>query len=395
MPSSEAAAPGIRLKPGRDGPVRKRRHPWIYSQAVAEVQLGNQPGAIMPVRSSEGTLLGWGFHSPESLIAVRMVGFAPHEPTEDWVEQRIRSAHALRGGMGIDSTAVRLVNAEGDFLPGLIVDSYDRAAVVSAHIGGMEARLDRIAACVAEITGGSVFHKRDEHYARVERLSRESGYLAGGGDGTTVIAEGGVRLLVDYERGQKTGFYLDQRENRSIICRCSTGRSLLNLFAYTGAVAVRAAVSGATRVVSVETSRRALEIAQASADLNGKGAWPGFSWIQEDVFAFLASKGSFEVVVADPPPFARRRAELEGALKGYLSLFQGCFDVLAPGGLAFFFSCSGAVDRPTFRHLVAEAALRSGRRVRFLRELQADVDHPVAATHPEGEYLKGWMLHAE
>jgi 23S rRNA (cytosine1962-C5)-methyltransferase len=376
--------------------VRKRRHPWIYSQAVAAVRAGAEPGAILPVRSADGTLLGWGLHSPESLIAVRMVGFAPHEPPEDWIEQRIRSAHALRRGLGIDSDGVRLVNAEGDFIPGLVADLYGDTAVVSPHISGIDARLERIAACLEETAGARrVYHRRDEHYARVEHLVRESGFLRGQGDGATIIVEGGVRLLVDFERGQKTGFYLDQRENRSIISRCSAGRTVLNLFAYTGAVAIRAAAAGATRVVSVESSRKALDVAQASAALNGKGDWPGFAWVQEDVFSFLGGQASFDIVVADPPPFARRRSELEGALKGYLSLFQECLRVLSPGGLGFFFSCSGAVDRPMFRQLVAEAALRSGRRVRFLRELQADVDHPVSAMHPEGEYLKGWMVHAE
>jgi 23S rRNA (cytosine1962-C5)-methyltransferase len=200
---------------------------------------------------------------------------------------------------------------------------------------------------------------------------------------------------VDYQGGQKTGYYLDQRANRRLIARLSEGKSLLNLFSYTGAVALTAAAAGATHVVSVESSRRAIELALESASLNTNLGKCNFEWVQADVFSFLENAGSHDVVVADPPPFARRRTELPGALQGYLSLFQQCLRILAPGGLAFLFSCSGAVDRPTFRDVVVEASRRAERKVRLLKELHADLDHPVAATHPEGEYLKGWMVHAE
>jgi 23S rRNA (cytosine1962-C5)-methyltransferase len=296
----------------------------------------------------------------------------------------------------VDSDAVRLVNAEGDFVPGLIVDRYADTSVVSMHARGIEsASHAAFAGLRAMYPSGRIYVKRDEHYARVENLQTPSGYVEGTGDGTATIREGPVRILVDYERGQKTGYYLDMRENRSIIARCCAGKSLLNLFSYTGAVALRAAAAGAVRVVSVESSHRALELARESAKLNPGLPAGALAWIQADVFSYLERPDTSDIVVADPPPFARRRAELEGALKGYLSLFQYCFRALAPGGFAFLFSCSGAVDRPTFQQVVAEAALRSGRPVRFVRELHADADHPVAATHPEGEYLKGWMVHAQ
>jgi 23S rRNA (cytosine1962-C5)-methyltransferase len=240
-----------------------------------------------------------------------------------------------------------------------------------------------------------IYFKRDEHYARIEGLSRASGFIVGSGEGSCVIREGAVRLIVDFQAGQKTGYYLDQRANRRLIARLSAGRKLLNLFAYTGAVALEAAAAGARRVVSVESSHRAIELAQENARLNPELERCGLEWVQADVFSFLENAESQEVVVADPPPFARRRAELSGALQGYLSLFQQCIRILAPGGLAFLFSCSGAVDRPMFRDVVVEAGRRAGRKVRLLQELHADLDHPVAATHPEGEYLKGWMVHAE
>jgi 23S rRNA (cytosine1962-C5)-methyltransferase len=384
------------LKPGRDGPARRRHHPWIYSQAVAEVTEGPAGSDLLPVFAADGTVIGWGFHSPESLIAVRMVSFRPERPSEDWMERRLRAAKALRDALRVDSDAMRLVNAEGDYLPGLVVDYYADTAVVSLHVRGIEGMVDRIVQCLREmLPTARIFLKRDEHYARIEKLSRPSGYLHGTGDGTCTIREGGVNLRVDYARGQKTGYYLDQRANRGAIALCSPGKTVLNLFSYSGAVALRAAAAGAVKVVSVESSKKALEGGRDSIKLNPQLREDVLEWVPQDVFTFLEQPERYDIVVADPPPFARRRSELEGALKGYLTLFQQCMRILSPGGLAFLFSCSGAVDRPTFQQVVVEAALRSGRSVRLLKELHADIDHPVAAAHPEGEYLKGWMVHAE
>jgi 23S rRNA (cytosine1962-C5)-methyltransferase len=394
--SDGSAGAGVVLKPGRDGPARKRHHPWIYSQAIADVSEGPAGSDLLPVRAADGAVIGWGFYSPGSLIAVRMVSFSPERPPMDWIERRVRAAKSLRDSLHLDSDAVRLVNAEGDYIPGLIVDLYADTAVVSLHIRGIEGLVDRIVQCLHELLpSADIYLKRDEHYARIEKLSRPSGYLYGAGDGTCTIREGSVRLRVDFERGQKTGFYLDQRANRSAIALCSPGKIVLNLFSYTGAVALLAAAAGAARVVSVESSRKALEAGRESVKLNPQLREDNLSWVQQDAFTFLEQPEKYDIVVADPPPFARRRAELEGALKGYLTLFQQCIRILSPGGLAFLFSCSGAVDRPTFQQVVVEAALRSGRSVRLLKELHADVDHPVAAAHSEGEYLKGWMVHAE
>jgi 23S rRNA (cytosine1962-C5)-methyltransferase len=200
---------------------------------------------------------------------------------------------------------------------------------------------------------------------------------------------------VDFASGQKTGFYLDMRDNRGLIAAASRGRRVLNLFSYTGAVALRAAGAGAERVTSVETSRKALDTARESVQLNPALRAEIFEWIQGDVFDYIGDPPACDIVVADPPPFARKRSDVPGAIKGYLSLFQQCMRILAPGGMAFLFSCSGAVDRQTFQQVVMEAALQSARSVRLLRELHADVDHPVSANHPEGEYLKGWMVHVQ
>jgi 23S rRNA (cytosine1962-C5)-methyltransferase len=398
LSSSEAGTDRqpIVLKPGREGPARRRHHPWIYRQAVASTPEDAGSGMLARVEASDGSVVGWGFPSPESLIAVRLVSFGPEEPAADWLEQRLHAAAALRDRVRIDADAFRLVNAEGDLLPGLVADRYADTIVISLHVRGMEPLARRVTECLsAMVPGVKIYLKRDEHHARVEGLGLLSGYLAGSGNGRAVITEGGVRMVVDYARGQKTGFYLDQRANRTACASLAEGRSVLNLFAYTGAFALRAGGAGAARVVSVESSRHALEQAEESVRLNPGLSPASFAWVPEDVFDHLSRGERYDMIVADPPPFARRRMEVDGALRGYLTLNQQALRCLAPGGILFTFSCSGAVDRPTFRQVLEDASLRSGRRVRFLRELHADVDHPVAAGHPEGEYLKGWMLHAE
>jgi 23S rRNA (cytosine1962-C5)-methyltransferase len=388
--------PVVVLKPGRELPARRRRHPWIYRQAVASATANAGSGFLARIEASDGSVVGWGFPSPESLIAVRLVSIGPEEPATDWLEQRLRAAAALREHLRIDSDALRLANAEGDFLPGLVADRYADTVVVSLHVRGMEPLAPRVVNCLTEMFPEvNIYLKRDEHHARVEGLDLPSGYLAGSGDGRAVITEGGMKAVVDFARGQKTGFYLDQRANRTACASVAEGRSVLNLFAYTGAFSLRAAGGGAVRVVSVESSKHALEQAEESVRLNPGISPELFTWVQADVFDHLASGERYDLIVADPPPFARRRGEVEGALRGYLTLNQQALRCLSPGGILFTFSCSGAVDRQVFRQVLEEASLRSGRRVRLLRELHADVDHPVAAGHPEGEYLKGWMLHAD
>ncbi|HSV94327.1 MAG TPA: class I SAM-dependent rRNA methyltransferase, partial [Desulfobacterales bacterium] len=373
MSSSEHAV--VVLRPGRDGPARKRHHPWIYRQAIATAPEDSAAPGLARVDAADGTVVGWGFPSPESLIAVRLVSFGPEPPEEDWLERRIAAAVALRGLLGIDSNAMRLVNAEGDFLPGLVADRYANTIVVSLHAKGMEHFLPRIAeALVKALPGTSVYLKRDEHHARIEGLAQASGYLAGSGDGQTVITECGVRMLVDFTRGQKTGFYLDQRSSRSACAAIARDRSVVNLFSYTGAFSLRAAGAGATRVVSVESSKRALEQAAESVKLNPGIRSDRLVWEQADVFDWLVRDERFDVVIADPPPFARRRMEVEGALRGYLTLNQQAIRILAPGGILFTFSCSGAVDCQVFRQVIEESALRSSRRVRLVRELHSDVD---------------------
>ncbi len=392
--SEDHRGASVVIRGGRDVALKRSRHPWIYSQGILEVRGEPGDGELLPVVCADGSTMGWGFYSPHSLIAVRLVEYGGRPPQKDWMEKRIGNACALRKALCIDSDAFRMVNAEGDFIPGLIVDLYGDTAVVSVHIRGIEALMDRIvSALVSTAMVKNVFLRRDEHYARVEKLSLSSGYLFGNGDGNCVIREGKLRFFVDFALGQKTGFYLDQRENRRIVAACAAGRRVLNLFSYTGGFSLQAVSGGALRAVSVESSRRAIETSVKNVELNPFLDPASFDWRQEDVFSFLENAAGYDLIVVDPPPFARKRADSAGALRGYLSLNQRVMSLISPGGFLFSFSCSGAVDRESFRNVLVEAGKRAGRDLRFMRELHADADHAVAANHPEGEYLKGWMTY--
>lgn len=367
----------------------------MFRQAVRSVE-GDTETGLCAVEDADGTRIGWGFYSEASLIAVRMVSYGAEAPPPDWLRSRLRGALLLRSALSIDSDAFRLANAEGDGLPGLVVDVLADTAVVTLHCRPVGALLPQIGDALREILPGRrIYLKRDEHASRAEGMSLESGYLCGEGDGTCVIREGGVKLHVDYARGQKTGFYLDLRGSRFLLGRLSAGRRVLNLFSYTGAFALHAARGGASSVVSVESSEAAVRAAGISAGLNPDLDAGRLDWRRGDVFEYLADAPKADLIVLDPPPFARRRSELPGALRGYGSLNEKALSLLEEGGFLLTFSCSGAVDRESFRRVIAEAAKRSARSVRFVKELHADMDHPVSVHHPEGEYLKGWLLHAQ
>jgi 23S rRNA (cytosine1962-C5)-methyltransferase len=381
------------LKPERVEAIRARRHPWIYSAAVLEAGEEAQNGELVPVGGRRGEILGWGFYSSGSLIAVRMLSFGGGPPEADWLERRLAAALELRRGLDIQASGYRLVNAEGDRLPGLIVDVYDRTVVVRPLIRGAEKLLDRLLSALLDLLPGcAVYLKREERASRIEGLTVKNGYLAGSGGGREVVAEQGTRLVVDIERGQKTGFYLDQRDNRLLVRRLAAGRSLLDLFAYTGAFSLQAAAGRADRVVAVESSRPAGDVFRESLALNPLLPPERLSWIEGDVFAFLERCDRFELIVVDPPPFARRKSELPGALRGYTRLNRLAMDRVESGGLLLSFCCSGAVSRSDFLTVLREASRQADREVQLLKELHASPDHPVAAVHPEGEYLRGWLL---
>jgi 23S rRNA (cytosine1962-C5)-methyltransferase len=388
----------IVLKQGRAEALAARRHPWVYSGAVLRAE-GMDPGAgLAPVADDTGRVVAWGWYSPGSLIAVRVVSWQQDPPPGDWLERRLEQAAALRRGLNLDSDAFRLVNAEGDYLPGLVVDVYRRTTVVRPLVRGLEAAMERITAELGVLfPENAVYLKRDEKAARLEGLTLPTGYLRGSGDGRQRIREGELELEVDIERGQKTGFYLDQRDSRFLVRRLAEGRRVLNLFAYTGAFALQAAAGGALEAVSVESSKAALELGRSCAALNPSLEAGRLAWIESDAFRYLAEESAgrmFDLMVVDPPPFARRRSDLAGALKAYTELNRLALARLAPGGLLLSFSCSSAVSGLQFTEMLREAARQAGRPVQLLQPLAASADHPVALEHPEGEYLKGWLLRA-
>jgi 23S rRNA (cytosine1962-C5)-methyltransferase len=386
----------IVLRKGRAESLRARRHPWVYRGAVERAEGAALEGGLSAVADPEGRVVGWGFYSASSLIAARLVSWGEEAPPADWLERRLGEAAAMRRRLAPDSDAFRLVNAEGDWLPGLVVDIYRSTTVVRPLVRGMESAMERLVAALAALQpGNAIYLKRDERAARLEGLRLPGGYLRGSGDGRQRFREGGLELEVDIERGQKTGFYLDQRDNRLLARRLGEGRRVLNLFAYTGAFALQAAAGGALQAVSVESSPAALQTARRSAALNQALPAERLAWVEGDAFDYLESGPGgrdFDLTIVDPPPFARRRSEVPGALKGYARLNRLAMSRTAPGGLLFSFSCSSAVSPPQFTEALREAARQAGRQAQLLQPLAASADHPVALDHPEGEYLKGWLL---
>ena len=380
------------------------RHPWVYRSSIKDIVGDIKNGSVVRIVSEDKTLLGWGFYSEKSLIALRIFDFSGSELPENWIEEKIESAYRLRKTLNLGSNAYRLVNSEGDLFPGLIVDIYNSSIVVKPQVRGVECILDRIVDTLEKkFPGFSVYLKRDERAARVEGLNKLSGYLCGEGDGTEIIEEQGIKFVVDYARGQKTGFYLDQRDNRRIMLEISNGKRVLNLFAYTGGFSLYSVRGGAIDVDSVESSEYALELSKRNLKLNQSNSlWRdskqvSVEWIRADAMHFVSEidDGYYDIIILDPPPFARRRRELKGAVKGYSELNYRAIRKIKGGGFILTFSCSGVVSRDVFREIILKQGVRAKREVRILKELHPPPDHPTYLFHSEGEYLKGFLLYVE
>jgi 23S rRNA (cytosine1962-C5)-methyltransferase len=330
----------------------------------------------------------------DSQIKVRMIAFSSVLPG-DWLERGIRDAYGYRQGLVAGTDAYRLVNAEGDFLPGLTVDVYGKTTVIRPLVKGMELLLERATAALAGLyPDNAVYLRRDEFTARKEDIQAKNGYLKGEGDGFSIIEENGLKFRVDIAAGQKTGFYLDQRDNRFLTKSLAKGRKVLNLFSYTAAFSLYAAAGGATSIVSVDSSQGALNLAGENLKLNPELEPNAFSFACADVFEYLKDCEQADLLIVDPPPFARKKQEVEGAVKGYKFINGKAIEKLAPGGLLLSFSCSQAVSRADFTALLVDVCQKSRRTVRLVRELGVSFDHPMSPFHSEGEYLKGWVLHA-
>lgn len=385
----------IVLRPGRDRPVRGG-HPWIFSGAIASGLSDVGPGDAVRVHADDGRVLGVGYANPRTTIAVRMVSTDDEVLDDALVARRIDEALALRRVALPDATALRLVNGEGDRLPGVVVDRYGDVLVCQMLTAGAA----RLAGAVVEtlrdrLAPATVYERSEGAVRREEGLENASGVRAGVAPPVPLeIAEDGMRFLVDVVAGQKTGFFLDQREARARIRRLAGDRRVLNAFAYTGAISIAAGLGGAREVVSIDSSRPALDLA-AQAWTRNALAPERARWIGANVFEHLrADDATYDLIVVDPPPLVRRRGDLEAGLRAYKDVNLFALRRLAPGGLLVTCSCSQHVPRDEFRTTVAAAAADAGRVVRTVAEWGHPPDHPVALAHPEGRYFKAMLLAA-
>lgn len=394
-----ATYPVVILRRGKEESL-DRFHPWIFSGAISMLPEGIEEGDIVKVSTADGRIMGVG-HFQIGSIAVRMLDFSDTEITEDFFRSRLQKAYRLRMSLNLsreDNNAFRLVHGEGDFLPGLVVDLYGNTAVLQAHSPGMHFARHIIAdALVGMECAGirNVYYKSETTLPYKARLDARNDYITGGFE-TNVAVENGLKFHVDWLRGQKTGFFVDQRDNRSLLERYAKGRRVLNMFCYTGGFSFYAMRGGASLVHSVDSSAKAISLTTANVGLNfpGDARHEAFA---EDAFRYLddMENGAYDLIVLDPPAFAKHRNALKNALRGYQKLNARAIEKISSGGILFTFSCSQAVSKDQFRLAVFSAAAQTGRKVRILHQLTQPADHPVSIYHPEGEYLKGLVLYIE
>lgn len=390
----------LRLKRGKEESL-DRFHPWVFSGALTEpLPDGLEEGDTVAVETSNGRLVGVG-HFQIGSIAVRILDFAATEINAEFFRSRLLQALRLRQALQLarpDNNAYRLVHGEGDFLPGLVVDIYGPTAVLQAHSPGMHFERQTIAeqlVALPELGVRNVYYKSETTLPYKAHLDARNDYLIGSME-TSVATENSLQFNIDWLRGQKTGFFLDQRDNRALLQHYSQGRRVLNMFCYTGGFSVYALRGGASLVHSVDSSEKAITLTDANVELNFPGDSRHKSYA-EDAFKYLDNMApdAYDLIVLDPPAFAKHRSALRNALRGYQRLNAKAFEKIAKGGILFTFSCSQAVSREQFRLAVFSAAAQSGRRVRILHQLTQPADHPVNIYHPEGEYLKGLVLYVE
>jgi 23S rRNA (cytosine1962-C5)-methyltransferase len=376
------------LKRGRERAVANR-HPWIFTGAIAR-ESGPDDAAIADLVDESGKVLASGFHSKHSQIRLRALTFGGEELTADVIRDRIVRAIARRGSL--DTNAMRVVNAEGDELSGLVVDRYDDVVVLEIANAGVEQLKALIVETIQDaLAPRVVFFKNDIPARKLERLPLENEWT-GAGEPAATITESGLRFVVEPAAGQKTGFFLDQRENRRIARSLADGKRTLNLFSYSGAFGVYGAAGGAAAVTNVDVSERAIALARTNHELNGFPA----EFIAADAFDWIRKNSDrFDLVICDPPAFAKSRGDVDRAARGYKDINLQSLRHVAAGGMLMTFSCSGHMSLDLFQKVIFSAALDAGRRVSIIRRLTAAPDHPVSLYCPEGEYLKGFLLAVE
>ncbi len=389
----------IYLKKGKEDSL-KRFHPWVFSGAIAHMDDGIEEGDIVRVITQSGAFIALGHYQIGS-IAVRVLSFQDIAIDDDFWKQRLAAALLMRQCAGIadnpENNTFRLVHGEGDNLPGLVIDCYGKTAVMQAHSVGMHVCRNVIARQLVEVMGNrieNVFYKSETTLPFKADLGQENGFIYGGSD-DNVAVENGLKFHVDWLKGQKTGFFVDQRENRKLLEHYAKGKTVLNMFCYTGGFSFYAMRGNAKAVHSVDSSAKAIELTNANVELNFSGDKRHQAFC-EDAFKFLdAAKDKYDLIILDPPAFAKHRAALHNALKGYTRLNVKAFEKIKSGGILFTFSCSQVVTKDNFRNAVFTAAALAGRNVRILHQLHQPADHPINIYHPEGEYLKGLVLYVE
>lgn len=389
----------IYLKHGKEESL-KRFHPWVFSGAIHHADDGIEEGDTVRVLTINGEFIAVG-HFQVGSIAVRVLSFNDVAIDESFWHSRLQAAIDVRKAIGVmgnpHNNTYRLVHGEGDNLPGLIIDCYGQTAVMQAHSVGMHVCREEVCKALVETMGSDiqhVFYKSETTLPFKAGLGQEN-YFIYGGSADNIAIENGLKFHVDWLKGQKTGFFVDQRDNRSLLEHYSQGRSVLNMFCYTGGFSAYAMRGGAQLVHSVDSSAKAIELTKMNVDLNFPGDHRHCAFC-DDAFKYLdANDNKYDLIILDPPAFAKHRAALHNALKGYTRLNVKGFERIKNGGILFTFSCSQVVTKDQFRNAVFTAAAQAGRKVRILHQLHQPADHPINIYHPEGEYLKGLVLYVE
>ncbi|MCK9616391.1 MAG: class I SAM-dependent rRNA methyltransferase [Lentimicrobiaceae bacterium] len=386
----------ILLKKGKEEPLR-RFHPWVFSGAIDKIKGKVQEGDIVEVFSATGEYLATGFYQHNS-IAVKIFSFERTDADYAFWKEKIRKAFVYRqsiGASGLDATnAYRLFFTEGDGIPGLIADVYASTVVIQAHTAGVYALRHQLADAITEVLGEKVDAVYDKSCETLPGIATQNEYLKGE-KSSTIIKENNHRFHIDWEQGQKTGFFLDQCCNRQLLATYAAGRNVLNMFCYTGGFSVYALQAGAERVVSLDSSRKAIELTEENVAINSFTGDRHQS-IVSDAKKYLENlPAKYDLIILDPPAFAKHLSQRKQAIKGYKYINYQVIKHIKPGGLLFTFSCSQAIDRNLFTSTVVSAAIEAGRNVRIMHHLTQSPDHPVNAFHPEGEYLKGLVLWVE
>ncbi|MAU77142.1 MAG: RlmI/RlmK family 23S rRNA methyltransferase [Crocinitomicaceae bacterium] len=391
----------VTIKPKRQESIL-RRHPWVFSGAIKSVDGKPSAGDWVCVRANKGALLGWGHYSPGTSIAIRLLTFAEDIPNDDWWKAKVLEAVNVRRQLGLidnnENNTCRLIHAEGDGLPGLIADFYSGVLVIQCHTPGMHKEMKLLCAAFSAALGDAllaVYDKSSKSLAKHGGITSEDGLVWGKIPENHHAMEHGHKFKIDWEKGQKTGFFIDQRENRNLLAHYSKGKKVLNVFSYTGGFSIYAMKAGATEVHSLDSSARALEVCDENVQLNDLPS-EGHKSLQEDAIAYLKEDLSeYDIIVLDPPAFAKRATARHAAVQGYKRINLRAIESMKPGSLLFTFSCSQAVDEKLFTNTIIAAAIQSNRTVRILHRLHQPADHPVSAFHPEGAYLKGLVLRVD